>query len=273
MRIYADLHTHSTASDGQYQPAQVVEMAKNAGIQVMALTDHDTVDGIPEAVETGKRLGIRVLPGIELSAKEYPNLHILGYQYSEACPHLRALCGEMKKSRDERKYRIIDYLKDKGISISLEEVEAISGGKIIGRPHFAQVMVKHGYVKDSREAFDRYLDTPEFQTIERFKPDAKTCIDTIHADGGIVSWAHPYQVDLDFDSTEKLAKQLADFGIDAMECFYPRHTPEQTCLYCTLTDQLGLQRTGGSDFHGERVKPDITLKKWPLALDFLLNQR
>ena len=269
--IKADLHTHSTASDGQYTPAQVVKMAKNTGIQVMALTDHDTVDGIQEARSTGDKLGIQVLRGIELSAKEYPNLHILGYQYSEDCPHLRALCGEMKKSRDERKFRIIDYLKGKGISISLEEVEAISGGKIIGRPHFAQIMVKHGYVKDNREAFDRYLDTPEFQTIERFKPDARTCIDTIHADGGLVSWAHPYQVNLDFDGTGKLAKQLADYGIDAMECFYPRHTQEQTCLYCTLTDQLGLHRTGGSDFHGEKVKPDITLRCWPMDIHWLLS--
>ncbi len=267
-----DLHTHSTASDGQYSPAELVALAKKAGIQIMALTDHDTLAGIPEAVQTGEEIGVRVLRGIELGAREYRNLHILGYQYSEQAPALTKLCKKMKDSRDERKYRIIDYLKDKGVNISLEEVEQLAGGDIIARPHFAQVMVRHGFVANTREAFDRYLDTDDYQKIERFKADARTCIDTIHADGGIVSFAHPYQVGLEGEAFETLVGQLADWGIDAIECHYSRHSLEQTEYYCHLADRYGLHKTGGSDFHGEKVKPDVFLTPYPLDIDWLLEK-
>ena len=269
--VFADLHTHSTASDGQYCPSELVALAQKAGAQVMALTDHDTLDGLGEAIEAGKQSGVRVLRGIELGASEHRNLHILGYGFTDSATSLRRLCKKLQESRDQRKYRIIDFLKDKGICISLDEVEEVAGGKVIARPHFAQVMVRHGYVASNREAFDRYLDTDEYQKIERFKADARTCIDTIHADGGKVSWAHPYQVGLNFQDTEKLARQLADWGIDAMECYYNRHTQEQTDFYCAVADRLSLHRTGGSDFHGERVKPDICLTPRLLELGWLLD--
>lgn len=271
MKVIADLHTHSTASDGQYAPAALVDMAKARGMEVLALTDHDTMDGLDEAVEAGSRVGLHVLRGIELGAQEYRNLHILGYCFDPAAPALAGLCDKLKAGRDERKYRIIDFLREKGVHISLDEVEALAGGDVIARPHFAQVMVRRGYVATTREAFDRYLDTAEYQRIERFKADARTCVSAIKSAGGKVSLAHPYQLRLEDDALEALVRKLADDGLDAIECFYPRHTPEQTAFYQRLAKRYGLRVTGGSDFHGERVKPDITLAHLELALDWLLD--
>lgn len=130
----ADLHTHSTASDGQYTPREVVMLAKKQGIEVLALTDHDTVDGLEEAVEAGKALGLRVLRGVELSAREYPNLHILGYGFVSGPSPLAALCGEMREHRNRRKDHIMAYLRGKGIHIPMEEVEALAAGASSGGP-------------------------------------------------------------------------------------------------------------------------------------------
>lgn len=266
----ADLHTHSTASDGQYTPSQLVRLARDRGIEVLALTDHDTLDGLDEACQAGEDLGLKVLRGVELGAKEYRNLHILGYGFSRDAPALQKLCAQMKEGRDQRKYRIIDFLREKGLELTLEEVEEIAGGDIIARPHFAQAMVRRGYVASSPEAFDRYLDTSEYAKIERQKPDARTCVETIHSAGGQVSLAHPYQVKLPDNELEALVHTLAGYGLDAIECYYPRHTPEQQAFYLHLADKYHLHITGGSDFHGERIKSDISLAALPIALDWLI---
>lgn len=269
MRCFADLHTHTTASDGQYTPTQLVERASAEGLTCLAITDHDTLTGLFEAGEAGKQAGIRVINGVELGAKEYRNLHILGYAFAPDAPGLAKLCRKLKDGRDERKYRIVDFLKEKGILIDLAEVEELAGGEIIARPHFAQVLVRRGYVSNVREAFDRYLDTEEYQKIERFRADARTCVETIREAGGKVSFAHPYQVKLPDDRLEELVRELKEYGLDAMECYYPRHTPEQTRLYLGFAKKYQLHITGGSDFHGERVKPDIQLAKLELELDWL----
>ena len=159
MTARADLHTHSTASDGQHAPAALVEKAAGAGIQVLALTDHDTMSGTEEAIRAGKRWGVKVLRGVELGAAEDRHLHILGLDVGPGYPVLGALCEKLRAGRDERKYRIVDFLREKGVRISLEEVERQAGGEVVARPHFAQVMLRRGYVSSIREAFDCYLDT------------------------------------------------------------------------------------------------------------------
>ncbi len=273
MTFFADLHTHSTASDGQYTPSELVSMAKARGLELLALTDHDTLDGLDEALHAGQTTGLQILRGIELSAKEYPNLHLLGYGFSPTAPTLTTLCEDLRSRRENRKYRIIDFLKSKGVDIPLSEVEAQAGGNIIARPHFAQVMVKHGYVATNREAFDRYLDTKEYQSMDQFKVDAASCITAVKAAGGKVSLAHPYQIGLDNDALEQFLHTLIDAGLDAIECFYSKHTPQQTAYYLSLAQKYGLHVTGGSDFHGERVKPDISLGQLELRLevDWLLD--
>lgn len=265
----ADLHTHSTASDGQHTPAELAELVKKRGAQVWALTDHDSVGGVEAAIAAGKRLGLRVLRGVELSADDYLNLHILGYNFS--APAIQNWFDSLKGGRNDRKYRIRDFLRTKGLEVSLDEVDAEAGGGPVGRPHFAKVMLRHGMVSTRKEAFDLYLDTPEFQKIEKgTKPSAQECVERIKAAGGMVSLAHPYQIVLNGESLEELVRRLKGYGLDAVECYYPIHTPEQTEEYLKLAEKYGLHVTGGSDFHGEKNKPEHLLAAWELELGWLL---
>ena len=260
-----DLHTHTTASDGQYTPTEVVRKAKQAGVEYLAITDHDTIDGVQEAMEAGRECGVTVIPGIELGAKENRNMHILGYAFQPENGMLMSLCTKLRQGRDERKYRIIDFLKSKGIVLSLEEVERAAGGNVIARPHFAQVMLRHGYVSSMREAFDRYLDTEEYQKIERFKAGAASCIQTIHQAGGMAVLAHPYQLGVSDAELEHIVATLKAAGLDGLECYYPRHTDKMIQYYLTLAQKYNLHVTAGSDFHGERVHADMSLR--PVLID------
>ena len=268
--LIADLHTHTTASDGQYTPTELVRQAKQHGIQVLAVTDHDTIAGVDEAQRAGDALGLRVIRGVELSAKEHHNFHILGYGSRDGETELSQLCEKLRAGRDDRKYKIVDFLREKGVDIDLAEVEELAGGEVIARPHFAQVLVKRGYVSTNREAFDRYLDTEEFrQKVKRFKADSRTCVEAIKSAGGKVSLAHPYQMGLPDDELEDLVVQLKGWGLDAIECYYPKYTPEQQAFYLRLAEKYELRQTGGSDFHGEKVKPDVELARWPMELEWL----
>lgn len=261
----ADLHMHSTVSDGQYAPAEVIKLAKQAGVEVVALTDHDTVAGVPEAVETGKRLGISVLAGVEFSAAEYPNLHILGYGVDIKNQALQTLCASMQKSREDHNEYIVSFLHGHGVPIDLEEVKDLAGRSAVGRPHFAQVMVRHGWVKTSREAFDKYLDTPEYLKVERKKFPAQECIAAILASGGKPVMAHPYQLRLEDGLLEEEVKRLCLYGLVGLECYYPKHTVGQQALYLNLAGKYGLYVTAGSDFHGEQIHPSDRIR--PVELD------
>ena len=150
MIYLADLHTHSTASDGQYAPAELARLAKRRGLDVLALTDHDNVDGVEAAAAEGERLGLRVVPGVVLSADDFLNLHILGYDFS--VPALQSWFDSLKGGRNDRKYRIRDFLRTKGLEIPLDEVDAEAAGGSVGRPHFAKVMLRHGMVATRRHS-------------------------------------------------------------------------------------------------------------------------
>ena len=272
MIVSCDLHSHTTASDGQYTPAQLVKLGKGRGLQVLAVTDHDTIAGVAEAMEAGRQYGLQVIRGVELSAKEHHNFHLLGYGFRDGDTELARLCEKFRVGRDERKYKIVEFLHSQGVDIDLAEVEDLAGGEVIARPHFAQVMVRRGYVSTNREAFDRYLDTEEFrQRVKRFKADARTCVEAIKAAGGKVSLAHPYQMGLPDDELDVLVGQLKDWGLDAIECYYPKYTVQQQEFYLHLAGKYKLHRTGGSDFHGEKVKPDVELAALELELDWLFR--
>lgn len=268
--MIADLHTHSTASDGQYTPAELVALTKERGIEVLAVTDHDTIDGVPEAMAAGERLGVRVLRGVELSADDHLYLHILGYNFSPA--GLRTFLDGLQQRRDRRKHMIHDYLHEKGVDLDLTEVERLAQGNLIGRPHFAQAMYNAGLVKTRNEAYALYLDTPEFHRIDTGRPTAETCVKTLKDSGAKVSLAHPCQIVLRGETLEELIRRLCGYGLDAIECYYTKHTPEQQSEYLRLAAGYGLHITGGSDFHGEQTKPDYPLSGLELKLDWLLNQ-
>jgi len=254
-----DLHTHTTASDGQYAPGMLVRKAKQQGITTLAITDHDSVDGLLEGKEEAERQGIEYIPGIEISVKSENEMHILGYFIDYKAPVIQKACDQFVQFRRERTGRIIEYLKNCGILITQEEVEKKAGLKVVGRPHFAQVLLEKGYVGSMREAFDRYLATPEFAKIERPKPSAKKGIQIIHEAGGIAVLAHPMTLKLEGDLLRKQLSLLKEWGLDGIETYYSKHSNEQILEYHKLALKYQFIETAGSDFHGETVKPDIFL--------------
>lgn len=272
MKYLADLHVHSSASDGQYSPAELIYLAGRQGLSAVALTDHDTTDGIGEAISAGRDCGVRVIPGVELSAREYKNCHILGYGYDLTTSALGRLCEEQRANRIRREGMILNFLREKGFDLSRGEVERLAGGNVIGRPHFAQALVSRGDVSDMREAFDRFLDTAEFwKKVPRLEADVHSCLRAIKDSGGKASLAHPYQMKLSNQELDALVAQLTEWGLDAIECYYPKYNQEQQALYLRLAGKYGLHITGGSDFHGEQIKPDIQLARLELKLDWLLD--
>lgn len=254
-----DLHTHSTASDGQYAPSQLLQLALENGVGVFAITDHDSIGGILEGMTAAERLGIHFVPGIEISVKGAREMHILGYGIDITSDRILEMCKQFQQFREARKYRIIDFLKKRGISLSLEDVARQAGSQLIARPHFARAMVEAGYVSTVREAFDLHLGTPDFDQIERPKPSPKEGISIIHSAGGVAVLAHPCTLKLDPPDLKAQVEALACMGLDGLECHYHSFSAEQSAEYCALAHQYGLLITGGSDFHGELVKPDIVL--------------
>jgi predicted metal-dependent phosphoesterase TrpH len=253
-----DLHTHTTFSDGQYTPEEVVELAANAGITTISITDHDSVAGLARGKAAADKAGIKFINGIEISCPGNKELHLLGYNFDYNEPALIKACSEFARFREDRAHRIIEFLLERNVIISLDEVREIAhGSAIIGRPHFAQALVKHGYVATVREAFDKYLASVDFDKIERPKPTAEDGIALIANAGGIPVLAHPALLKLETLAEEELLKKLVRAGLKGLECFYSLHSPEQAEHYVSLAEKYGLIVTGGSDFHGEMVKPKI----------------
>lgn len=273
MKCFADLHMHSTGSDGQYRPAKLVAIAKEKGLNVIAITDHDSISGLKEAQAESEKLGITVIPGIEMSAIEYPTFHILGYGFDITDPNLNLVFNDLEAGRQERKRRIMAYLREKGVDFPISEVDEMAGEGTVGRPHFARVMLKRGICQKWEEVFDTYLDTEEFhEKVDFEKPSVRDCIKWIKDAGGIVSLAHPYQIGISNEELDELVGELKKQGLEAIECWHSGHTPEMTAFYLSLAEKYSLYVTGGSDFHGEALKPQIKIARLELDLDWLLHR-
>lgn len=255
-----DLHVHTNCSDGQFSPAETVRLAAKSGVTAMAVTDHDTASGIPEAMQTAAEYGMTFFPGIEISVQGEKELHILGYGIQPKHTALLEFCRGHAEKRRARSQRLIAYLNGLGVSLTLEEVCACNGGRSSGRPHFARALVEKGFACSVQDAFDRYLTTPEYYaSVERPKPSPKKAIGIIREAGGIAVLAHPHQLKLSDAALESLLISLKDDGLSGIEAYYSLHTAEQTALYLQLAEKHGLLVTCGSDFHGPAVKPDIQL--------------
>jgi len=259
-----DLHTHSTASDGSYRPAEVVRLAKAGGLAAVALTDHDTVDGLPEAVAAGAEFGVEVVPGVEISA-QFPGgtMHILGLLVNYQNGILDRRLAVLKQARLDRNPKIIAKLNALGVPVTLEQVNRISGGGQVGRPHIARAIMEAGCVQDLQEAFDKYLGwrKPAYVSKFRFPPDQALAM--IREAQGIPILAHPFTLGLGSASALKnLLIELKGLGLAGLEAYYSELTPEQEALYLKLARELDLQISGGSDFHGLN-KPEITLGSMP----------
>lgn len=255
-----DLHTHSSASDGQYSPKELVRLAKERGIQMLALTDHDTVSGIREAREAAQCEEILFVPGIEISTRKGVEIHILGLGIDESRTELEAVCRDYRNRRLERAKRICRYLKNQGVEITLAEVEEEAGGGPIGRPHFASVLVKRGYVKTKNDAFRKYLETYHFhQETDSVLPTPEEAIALIHKCEGKAILAHPGLLKLGRSGQEALIMELIGAGLDGIEAIYSGHEYAQKKYYENLAKEKHLMVTAGSDFHGEKVKPSVKL--------------
>ena len=255
-----DLHMHSNSSDGQYSPSELIELSERKQLQIVALTDHDTVDGICEAKERARTSSVKFIPGIEISSREYEEVHIVGLGIDENNQRLLDVTAEMMKDRTDRCIKIKDYLATRDINVDLEEVYSIAGDGSVGRPHFAEYLQKHGYVRTKQEAFDRYIDTPSFhEATDRVLPTPQEAISLIHYAGGEAILAHPGLLKKGKVKQEAFISQLREEGLDGIEVFYSKHSYPQTKYYASLAERLGLFMSIGSDFHGENIKPAVKL--------------
>ena len=247
-----DLHIHTTASDGSLRPKEVVNYAKEKGLAAVAITDHDTTRGVREALEEGRRIGLEVVEGVELSVDfSGGTMHLLGYFIDPENEELNERLRVVQRARAERNERMVKRLNELGMEISLEEVRALASDGQVCRPHFAQLLVKKGYVRDVDEAFERFLRKGGPAYVEKFRFPPSEAIEFIRRAGGIAVLAHPFTLNLDEESLERLVRELKDAGLEGIEVFYPDHTPEQTALYRDLARRYDLVITGGTDYHGK----------------------
>jgi hypothetical protein len=250
-----DLHTHSSASDGTLSPADLMKYAQAKGLEAIALTDHDTVEGLEEAIAAATSIGFEVVPGVEISA-EYPEatLHILGYYMDFRNTQFLKSLAVLQDARANRNPKIVRKLQQMGLNISYEEIQQEAGGGQVGRPHFAQVLLKKGYVKTPQEAFDRYLKKGAPAYEEKFRFPVKDAITMIVDAGGIPVLSHPFTLNCNGRELESNIEAWKAYGLQGIEAYYSEHDALQTKIYLELTRRYGLVITGGSDFHGETVK-------------------
>ncbi len=246
-----DLHTHSTVSDGSFSPEEVVRMAAEVGLSAVSLTDHDNIGGVEAALKAGKREGIQVVPGVEISA-EFPHgtCHILGYFFDLGDKTFREKLAYLQEARANRNPKIAEKLRALGIDITYEEVREIAGSEQVGRPHFARVLMDKGVVKDFNEAFERYLGKDKAAYVDKFRYSPDEAFQMIRRAGGVPVLAHPYTLNLSDEALTDSIESWVPLGLQGMEVFYPDHTEEMIDRYSRIADSFGLVKTGGSDFHG-----------------------
>jgi predicted metal-dependent phosphoesterase TrpH len=265
MAIRFDLQSHSTHSDGALEAAEVVERAARAGVELLALSDHDTVSGVAEALRAGERYGVRVVPAVEISAIDADaqtprELHILGYGIDHTGPVLTEKLAEFLADREQRTLRMAAALEELGFELDEAELEGrIAAGKPIGRPHLAEavlaapanaVRLKDEKIDDIGSLIKSYLieGKPAFRLRET--PTVAQAIEAIHEAGGVAIWAHPFWDIPDPDEVLAGIDRFRALGVDGVEAFYVTHTQEQTTLLAQRCEELGLLSTGSADFHG-----------------------
>ncbi|HCR11753.1 PHP domain-containing protein [Solidesulfovibrio sp.] len=253
-----DLHTHSTASDGSLSPGELVDMAAKKGLAALALTDHDTLDGLPEARAAGKARNIDVIAGVELSVADGErSVHLLGLFLPERPGPLAEALAYLRERRHNRNRLILDKLRALGVPLEYKAVTALAKGAV-GRPHIAQAMLAMGAVTSFKEAFARYLGAHGRAYVPKDKLTLERAVALIHDEGGLAALAHPYMLGLAGAALAEIVGRYRDAGLDAIEALYTEHSQAQTLEYLALSRRFGLAVTGGSDYHGA-AKPDVEL--------------
>lgn len=241
-----DMHTHTRCSDGVLSPAALVQKARAAGLSAFSVTDHDTIEGVQEAQETGRDAGMEVIAGVELSVVvEDDDVHLLGYFFD---PDDEGLLRHLERGRTDRIRRvkeIVSRLNALGMELSVEEVFEQAGGEAVGRPHIAAALVEAGHVKSEQEAFERYIATGKPAYVARERVSGIDAVDLLHEAGGIAVLAHPGHWISDY-----VIRTLVEAGLDGIETIHPSHDKMLTGYYTSLAKRFKLLRSGGSDFHG-----------------------
>lgn len=255
-----DLHVHSTVSDGTLTPSELALYAKAKGLSAIALTDHDTIDGVEECRQKGLEVGVIVVPGIELSADFYgKELHILGYYLDHHNAHLKKKLEELVVARSARNYEMLDKLASLGMPLNPEELyEDSEDNTILTRAHIAKAMLKKGYVNDRKEAFSHYIGDGKPAYVPKRHFTTKACIDLIHEAGGLAVLAHPMLYGYDQKDVTNVIRGLSSEGLDGVECIYSTHSKDEAAHLLQICLNLKLFPTGGSDFHGQN-KPLLDL--------------
>lgn len=248
---------HTTASDGSNPPREVIRLAHEAGLQAVAITDHDNVNGVQEAMEAGKQYGVEVLPGIELSA-DYRGieLHILGYLIDPEAESLSDLLDIALINREERNRKIVEKLRAEGIEITMEELRKRHPGTVLGRPHMGLLMMEKGYVDSVKQSFREYMGKGAKCYVPKTCMPLEQAVERILSAGGVPVLAHPFQYELPEPELRELIELLKRLGCAGMECIYARYSEEQRQYLLHLAEEYDLIATAGSDFHGT-PKPDI----------------
>jgi hypothetical protein len=256
---FIDLHTHTTFSDGTLTPTQLVEYASEKGLSAVAITDHDCTDGLREAKLCGEKVGVEVIPGIEISA-EYENdeLHIVGLFIDGDNAELNSILKELRDKRTARNKLVVEKFNELGIPLTYEEVEKTAEGAIITRAHFAKALLKNGYVTSVKEAFDRYIGDNKPAYIRRELPVWKDAIKFIRNAGGVAVLAHPLLYKLGQRRLETIIRDLALAGLTGIEAYYSTHTPSDVKYIKMIAQKYRLKLSGGSDYHGDN-KPLLDL--------------
>ncbi len=254
-----DLHLHTTASDGTDTPAETVEKAAALGLAAVALADHDTVSGVAEARRAGERLGVEVVPGIEVSSDYRDNnIHVLGYFLDPESPALQPVLDWVRIERIARNEYVVNRMADDGIDISVEELRREYPDAVLGRPHMAELLMKKGYVSSVKEGFERYLGEGSKYYLPKRRISLARAIETIRAAGGVPVLAHPLQYGYPLGEVTEMIEYAVSLGVRALECFYSEHSPEQERWLLAQAERYALGVSGGSDWHGSR-KPWIQM--------------
>ncbi|MBO7133947.1 MAG: PHP domain-containing protein [Bacteroidales bacterium] len=258
-----DLHVHTTASDGSMDAKKIVAEAKSIGLTTMAITDHDTIGNVKECIEEGRKNGIRIIPGVELSAEiEHGKMHILGYGINPDDEEFNIEMEKLRKGRESRNETIIEVLKrNYNIEIKIDDVKKFAKGETIAKPHIASAIVEKykNDFPDNETVFKKVIGQNDIESIERIKLTPKDCIDLINKAGGIAFLAHPNSLKLSEEMTFAKIKELKEYGLAGIEAYHSNCTPDQSATYVKMAKELGLMISCGSDFHGPEIKSNIKL--------------
>ncbi len=258
MMLKADLHLHSTASDGTMRPAEVVRLSAQKGCTHIALTDHDSISGIEEAQKEAEKAGLVLIPGIEMSCGGDKEIHVLGYGFDRNNEEVKAFCRSKGEERRSRVIRMAGQLKENGVSVSLDRVMELARG-VPGRAHMARVLVEEGYASSVRNAFDRYLAQGRCGFVPKKLFTVEQAAGLMAQAGGITVLAHPMQLKKSFTVLESLVSAWTAGGLCGMEVYHPSADAGDLPALLGIAHRCALLVTGGSDFHGAQVKPDIEI--------------